>query len=72
MPMLKRLIRELKKFLSTLLHNMFATIAIGLIGVPVLISWATENFVFFLQTKKSQMPVWKTFFLFFLWVLYFF
>lgn len=60
MPMLKRLIRELKKFLSTLLHNMFATIAIGLIGVPVLISWATGTFDILFQTIKSPMPVWAT------------
>jgi hypothetical protein len=60
MPMPKQLLQELNKFLSTLLHNIFATTAVGIIGVPVLISWATGTLDILLQILKSPTPLWAT------------
>lgn len=60
MPMLKRLMKCIKKFLSTLLHNILATILVAIIGIQVLISWATGTLNILLQTIKSPVPLWAT------------
>lgn len=56
----KLLLKELIKFLSTLLHNIFAAIVVGVIGVPFLIFWATGTLDVLFQTIKSPTPLWAT------------
>ncbi len=59
MPMLKQLKEALKKFLSTLMHNILATIVVGIIGIPLL-SWATGTLDILLQILISPTPLWAT------------
>jgi hypothetical protein len=56
--MLRRLTKYSKIFLSTLLNNIFAAIVVGIIGLPVLISWATGTLDTLLQILKSPVPLW--------------
>ena len=70
MPTLKQVQEELKKFLSTLLHNIFATIAVSIVGIPVLISWATGTIDILFETIKLPTPLWATIVLVLLMVVY--
>ena len=66
----KQLIKWLEKFLLPLFHNIFAVIFVGIIGIPVLISWATGTLDVLLQILKSPTPLWATIALIPLCVLY--
>ena len=68
--MLNWLIKSLRKFLSTLLHNILVTILVVTIGVPTLLSWATGTLNILIQTIKLPVPVWATISLVFLCCLY--
>ena len=56
--MIKSLLKQMGKFFVNLLCNIFTVILIAIIGLPVLISWATGTLDVLLQTIKSPMPLW--------------
>lgn len=56
--MLKRLTGYITTFLSALLNNILATILLALIGIPILISWATGTVNVLIQILKSPTPLW--------------
>lgn len=58
--MLKRLTGYIAKFLSTLLNNILATILVAVIGIPILVSWATGTLNILLQILISPTPLWAT------------
>ena len=60
MPKINLLLKWSAKFLSTLMNNIFAAIVLGLVTVPVLISWATGTLNILLQSIKSPTPLWAT------------
>lgn len=70
MPTLRKLPKELIKFLSVLLHNIFAAILIGIIGLPILISLVTGTLNTLIQAMKLPIPLWATISLVYLCCLY--
>ncbi|MGA9110040.1 MAG: hypothetical protein WB290_07045 [Smithella sp.] len=64
--MLKQLKEVSKIFLSTLMHNILAAIVVGIIGIPLLISWVTGTLDILLQTLRSPTQLWQTILLVFL------
>jgi hypothetical protein len=57
---LKLLLKQIAKFLVALFYNIFAAILIGIIGIPVLVSWVTGTLDILFQTIKSPTPLWGT------------
>lgn len=51
---------QLRKFFSTLTHNIIATTVAGLITVPTLLSWATGTLDILIQTINTPTPLWVT------------
>lgn len=66
----KLLLTQIAKFLAALLCNTFAAIMIGIIGLPVLVSWATGTLDILLQTIKLPTPLWGTIALVLLFCIY--
>ena len=58
--MIKSLPKQISKFLVAVFYNIFAAILIALIGLPVLVSWATGTLDILLQTIKLPTPLWVT------------
>ncbi|MCL1040824.1 hypothetical protein L2712_04040 [Shewanella marisflavi] len=48
----------LKEFISSLVQNLFITVVVALITVPVLVSWITDSFDVLLRVLGQESPVW--------------
>ena len=58
MHMISWLAKHIIKFFSNLLHNIALLIVVGIISLPVLISWATGTLDFLLQIIQTPVPIW--------------
>lgn len=58
--MLKQLPKPITRFLEASSHHIILTIVTSIIGVPVLVSWATGTIDVLIQTIKSPTPLWAT------------
>lgn len=58
--MIKQAQEHIKKFLSTFFHNTLVLVLSSLIGVPVLVSWATGTIDSLIQIIKAPVPLWAT------------
>lgn len=54
------LIKNITKLFANLFHNIFAVIIVSMIGLPVLISWATDTLGFLFQILNAPTPIWAT------------
>lgn len=70
MPMPNKLPKWLSNFLSVLLQNFLAAILFAVIGVPLIVSWATGTLDILIQTIKLPTPLWATISLLLLCVVY--
>ncbi len=56
--MIEWLAINITQFFSNLFHNILVLIVVRIIGLPVLISWATGTLAFLLQAIKTPVPIW--------------
>ncbi|NOR68118.1 MAG: hypothetical protein GQ532_00200 [Methylomarinum sp.] len=60
MPLINLILKSLKTTLLILAHNIFGSIVVGLIGISVLISWATGTLSFLLDALQTPVQLWET------------
>jgi len=60
MPMIKLLLKSIAKFFGNLIHSTIVAILLGIVGLPVLISWATGTLDFLLLVVNIPTPLWAT------------
>lgn len=52
------MIKIFKEFASSLIQNLFVTILVALITVPVLVSWVTDSFDVLMRFLSHESPIW--------------
>jgi hypothetical protein len=58
--MIKTILKQLGKFLSTFLHNTVVLVLTSIVGAPVLVSWVTGTLDILIETVKSPTPLWAS------------